>query len=261
MKNALGHLSISLAVAVTALTGCTTTQELKPVAPAEIVYPELRVGVTPLFPPLIYREGQELKGMEVAFAQALGEALDRPIEFVPLKWDQQIPALQQGQVDILMTGLLITRQRAMEAAFTEPYLRVGQMLLIRSQDAERFRYPHLITVSKARIGVQRESRGDRFVQEQCLAAKRVPFRSARQAAEALKAGRVDAVIHDAPVVWLLASENEAAGLEARNTPLTEEYLAWAVRRDNRPLLDSVNAVRNTWARNGMLESIVTNWMP
>src|SRR5215471_14493718 len=71
----------------------------------------LRVGVTPNFPPIIYKEGGQLAGAEVDFAQALGAELGRPIQFVELSWEDQIPALADGRIDIIMSSMSITRAR------------------------------------------------------------------------------------------------------------------------------------------------------
>lgn len=62
-----------------------------------------------------------------------------------------------------------------------------------------------------------------------------------------------------PSGWL-ASENEAdfAGLW---TPITEERLAWGIRRDNPELLQSVNGILQKWKQDGTLDMILKKWLP
>ena len=51
------------------------------------------------------------KGLEVDIARALGEALRRRIEFVELAWEGLIPALERGQIDVIMSGMSMTETR------------------------------------------------------------------------------------------------------------------------------------------------------
>src|SRR5262249_54888242 len=65
----------------------------------------LRVGVTPTYPPIIFKQNQQLAGVEVELARRLGARLGRPAQFVELRWDEQIPALIAGAIDIIMSGM------------------------------------------------------------------------------------------------------------------------------------------------------------
>jgi ABC-type amino acid transport substrate-binding protein len=68
------------------------------------------------------------------------------------------------------------------------------------------------------------------------------------------------MIHDAPVVLVLAAEHESE-LEPIYSLLTEEYLAWGLRREDGMLLKSVNAYLNDMKRDGRLQTVVNRWMP
>src|SRR5688572_3352430 len=98
----------------------------------------LRVGVTANFPPMIYKEGGKLVGVEADFARALGEELGRPVSLVELNWEDQIPALVEGRTDIVMSSMSITRPRQLRVAFTRPYLAMGQGVLVRREDANKY---------------------------------------------------------------------------------------------------------------------------
>ena len=70
-----------------------------------------------------------------------------------------------------------------------------------------------------------------------------------------------AVVHDAPVIWNLYTENETEGLVGIKKLLTEEYYGWGVRREDTELLDKINAVLKKWKEDGTLDKTVTHWMP
>ncbi len=88
----------------------------------------------------------------------------------------------------------------------------------------------------------------------------VPIKSANEGALALKNGRIDIVVFDAPAIGWIVSENEA---ELRFLPelLNIEYLGRGLRRDDRELLVMVNALLSKWKNDGALRETILKWLP
>jgi ABC-type amino acid transport substrate-binding protein len=220
----------------------------------------LRVGVTANMPPVVFKEGKQIVGIEADFAKVLGEKLGRPIKFVEVKWEDQIPALTEGRTDIIMSSLSITRPRQLRVAFCTPYLTIGQMTLVRREDSGNYLlgFP---TKPPGTIGVLKATTGDYLVQQEFLKNPRKEFQTAPQAAEALMKKRIDLFICDLPVIWWMASIHEADGLVVVPIPLSEEQLAWAVRRTDTELLSAVNNVLEQLRASGQATAIVKRWLP
>lgn len=251
-------LFLILVIAAGFLAGCETLDSGS--GPGAASPEVLRVGVTANAPPMIDRQGSQYYGLEADLARALAPELGRSVRFTHMKWEALIPALQSGSIDIIMSGMSVTQERSVLVAFAEPYLAVGQMLLVRNADSFTFEYPEIITALKRNIGVEKGTTADVFVQRFCRNATRVPT-SPDQAVSALNRGRIDVFIHDAPVIWKLAAQNAATGVVAIRRPLREEYLAWAVRRGDNVLLSSVNESLAKWKKDGRLDAMVRRWIP
>lgn len=221
----------------------------------------LRVGVTPNSPPIIYKENGEIVGLEADFAKALASELKMGLELVELKWMDQIPSLQQGKIDIIMSGMTITQMRRMRINFADPYLRIGQMALIRMKDARKYILPYSVVKAKARIGVEKGTTGDFLVQRSLQNAKRREFSSVKKAVNALIRGKIDVVIHDAPVIMLQAANNEGNGLMLIRGYFTKEYLGWGINRDDKYLLNAVNNILERWVKWGKLKDMISQWLP
>ncbi|MEM8954114.1 MAG: transporter substrate-binding domain-containing protein [Verrucomicrobiota bacterium] len=227
----------------------------------------LRVGLAPVTVPLAFERKGELTGLEVDFAEALGAALQRPVELVPLKQEALFSALESGEVDILMSGLEVTGQNLERAAFAEPYFSSGPMLLVRSKDYYSYSYPKILLLTPARIGVLPGSEADRYVEERCLRATRVPVASAEVGAKLLRQREIDVFLADALVIWQLArpsgigASDEPSGLAAVEYPLEPRYYAWAVAKGNDALLIEVNALLETWEESGELRRLLRKWVP
>ncbi len=220
----------------------------------------LRVGVAPVSPPMIFKEAGQLVGAEVDFAQALGRELGRPIQFVELPFEDLIDALNDNKIDIIMSSMSITRARQFRVAFSDPYLRVGQMALVRAK--EQFRYaPFGFSMAKKDLGVRKATTGDLLVQQEFPQAKRKYFKSGLDGAKALSKGRIDLYIDDSTMIWYLAGLYESEGLVVSPMVLSDEVLGWGVRRSDPHLLESVNAFLKKFMSSGQLTQTLKRWIP
>ena len=62
----------------------------------------LRVGISPVYPPLAFKEEGKLEGAEVEMAKTLAYYLNVKIAFVKLPWKKLIPGLLNNKVDVIM---------------------------------------------------------------------------------------------------------------------------------------------------------------
>jgi len=146
-------------------TGCVSPGQQA--AESAVIAPDinlLRVGVTPNAPPLIFKQGDKIVGLEADLARELAKYLDKSPRFVELEWEDQIPALLENRIDIIMSGMSITRLREVRVAFSIPYFKSGQMALIRREDAARFSTGFFALSTSSSIGVIKDTTGEYFVE-------------------------------------------------------------------------------------------------
>jgi ABC-type amino acid transport substrate-binding protein len=220
----------------------------------------LKVGVTPIFPPVIYKEAGKLVGVEPDFARILGEELGRPVQLVEIKWEDQIPALVDGRTDIIMSSMSVTRARELRIAFSKPWLIIGQMALIRREDAYRYALGFPVKPPGI-VGVLKATTGDFLVQQEFPANERKTYNAAEDGAKALKKKRIDLFLCDAPTIWWLSGLHEADGLVAVPIFITQEPLAWGVRRSDPELLTAVNTALDKLQQSGRANTIIKRWIP
>ncbi len=221
----------------------------------------LRVGVSTNAPPLIFRQNERITGLEADFARELATYLGKSLYFVELKWEKQVTALLDNKIDIIMSGMTKTALRQARVTFSTPYFRSGQMALIRMKDAASFRTGFYSIKDDVAIGAVEDTTGEFFVLEQFGNNKTVSFSKSTDAVEALIKGEIDIFIHDAPVIMYLGSENETRRVTPVYSLFTEEYLAWAVRKDDQVLLEAANAFLQQIHKNGRLKQLIRRWIP
>ncbi|HVU26249.1 MAG TPA: transporter substrate-binding domain-containing protein [Verrucomicrobiae bacterium] len=227
---------------------------------ADDALPPLKVGVTPNLPPVIFKQDGKIAGIEADFAQQLGKELKREVKFVEVDWPDQIPALLDGKIDIIMSGMTITKARQFRVNFCAPYLRSGQMALVRRDDYHNYLLGFPMPPPGV-IGTEKATTGEFLVEQEFPRSKLKTFSNGEEGAKALKKKKIDLFISDAPTIWWLASANEADGLVAVPIQLTDEQLAWAVNKSNLSLLDDVNRTLIKWQQDGEANQIIKHWLP
>jgi ABC-type amino acid transport substrate-binding protein len=218
----------------------------------------LRVGVSPVFPPMVFKQQKELAGVEIDLARRLGERLGRPVVFVELSWEDQIEALIEGKTDIIMSSMSITKSRSHVVSFTRPYFVLGQMAMVRQDDRNRYAlgFPQPLPGT---VGVIKATTGEFLVQRDFAKSKRKAYTRPDQAVEALKRKRIDLFISDSTLVWYLAGIHGADGLGAVPILLSEEPLGWAVRRGDDALLKAANEFIEESAKDRSLVQVFRRW--
>lgn len=223
--------------------------------------PVLRVGVSPDYPPVVFEHEGEIVGIEADLARLVGAALDRRVVFERIPFGELLEALERDEIDVVMSGLSITPERAEQARFTEPYMEVGQLAMIRAADVARFGRIEGLRRSGARVGYERETTGELFVAEMLTRSRSFAFDGVEEGLRSLRAGRIDYFLHDAPTIWMLAGDPRYRDLMGLYQPLTEERLAWAVARDDPELQRRLDALVLKWRREGRIEPILDRWIP
>ena len=218
---------------------------------------EIRVGVEANFKPMIFRDGNNIKGLEPDLTAKIGSITGAKMVVTEIPWNELIPALESGKIDIIMSGMTITEERKKKVNFTYPYVKAGQMAIMRTDNIKEFSSVDKVVGTNKKVGYINGTTGNFFVNEKCAKAVKTPFTKPSEGIKALADGKIDIFIIDAPIVWDLANPKLTPLLE----PLTEEYLGWAVRKNDKTLLDTMNKCLEQMKKDGSLDSIEKRWIP
>lgn len=221
----------------------------------------LRVGMTPGVPPLHYYSEGRLVGVDPDSAKTVAEILSRRLELVPLPADRLRPALLNGDIDVIMSGLVVEDIANGDLMFAQPYLRAGQMAILHESAVTGFGQPWAVYREGVRIGVRPESAGAAFAERELPDADIQYYPGGDDAFAALRDREIDLFIDDAATSWSLAASDTQTDLISLYRPLTEAHLAWAVAPGNPGLLRDLNQALNLMRANGTLDYIIDRWIP
>lgn len=238
-----------IALLVSVLASCTSV-------------PTLRVGTAPNYPPIVFMQNGRLQGIEPDLAKHLQKRTGHIITYDLMPFNRLIPALQAGQIDLIMAGMSITPPRQSLISFTDSYVNVGQMLLVRTHDIRQFPKALLDQTANIRIGVERGTTGEQYALKTFGSGTINHYNSIDDAVRALEQGSIDCFIHDAPTIWRLSTDRVTRhqNLSGIFTPLTDEQIAWGVRKGDQALLNQLNSCLAELKQDGTLQDILSHWI-
>ena len=221
----------------------------------------LRVGMFTDFEPLVFKVSDEIQGVEVDFASLAAAELGRPLEVKTYRFQELIPALQNGEVDVIMSGLSMTEARSSKVRFVIPYMEIGQMAIVRRDDVDLFQLPGSLRRPNLRVGVHQGSTGETFVRNNYTDAIVKVFGGVESGLKALRNGTIDTFIHDSTTSWQLSRSFVNDGLQSLNENLTRESVAWAVHQDNLALQQALDSLMTTFHETGVVKEVLHRWLP
>jgi polar amino acid transport system substrate-binding protein len=157
--------------------------------------PVLRVGMELSYPPFeMMNEKGQPAGLSVDLALALGQYLHKSVQIANMPFEGLIPALKTGLIDIVISSMAITPERAQSIAFSEPYCRSGLALLLKKEsvsnaidDLDR---PGVV------VAVKLGTTGDLYARAHLQKANIIRLQQAAACALEVGEGRADAFIYD-----------------------------------------------------------------
>lgn len=242
-------LAISLCVII--FFGYGHFQQVMPFAP-ETQRQSIRIGYA-IEPPYAYlNEQQRVTGESPETARQIADILGiKDITWVALPFAQLIPALQNRQIDLIASGLFISRERQQHVRFSLPTLKVYPGLLVPADSQQSFSTDFQENLAaELRFVVI-----DGSVEAAKLAQLNSPVNSLTvsdlaAALDSLQYAGSDALLLSVPTLqWLTGIDDKYQLIKLDSEAskrLPADYVAFAFHRDDAALFTAWNAVMRDW---------------
>jgi ABC-type amino acid transport substrate-binding protein len=123
----------------------------------------LRVGYLPDRLPYAFRSSSgQVVGLDLDLMHSMARELGVGIELTRLTWEDSIPALEDGRLDVVVGGIAVTPKRAARVAFTRSYL--DKSLGFAVLDYRRDEFLTLESMTE-KVGLRVLSPGSHYYQE------------------------------------------------------------------------------------------------
>lgn len=229
-----------------ALAGCGGEKKDRP----------LQVGMDASYAPFGFQnmDTKEYEGFDVDVIRAIAAEEHFQVQVVNLNFDGLIPALQTGDLDIVINDMTITEEREKSVDFSDRYYIAGLGLVVRKDDET---IQSKADLPGRTIGVSIASTGEEAARK-IPGAKVKSYNAITDAFLDLKNGGVEAVLNDYPVdLYYVARQGPE--LRVVPHPLTRENLGIAVKKGNTGLLEKINRGLAAIKKNGKYSEIYKKW--
>ncbi len=246
--------------------------DLSPYEKAVIPLPEkgnvLKVGTNATREPFAFTdENRNVTGHDGELARRIAAALGRPILFSDMKFSALIPALQSGKIDVIISGMTATEERAKSVNFTQPYFKNSQVLIVKNpsgkskSEAEEETPEKMLEVlddiAGKKVGVYAGTIHDEFVQDNYPSTRIYRYNALSDIILALKSDKIDAAFLDLVSAKVMLKTNPEIGI------LTEDALSLPVaagfRYENQQLLADFNDFLKEIRVDGTYDSMYQRW--
>ena len=219
----------------------------------------LRVGLSGDQPPLNMRDASgELIGFDVDLADALAKSMGLEVQFVAMPFAKLLPAVEAGEVDLVISGVTITPQRNARVAFAGPYFISGQSVLAKKGTVASATVPDLDVAGRKYAAIE-GSTSEAFVNEWLPRATVATSPDYDGAVARLFAGEVDAVVADYPLCAFTEMRHPEAELETLTATDFVEPLGIAVRAGDPLFVNLLENYIESLSDTGLLVNLRARW--
>lgn len=205
------------------------------------------------FAPFEYVENNKVVGVDVELAQMIADEIGVDLEVTNMNFDLLIDYVKSGKGDFAAAGMTINEERKKQVDFSIEYTTSTQYIIVpKGTDVASFDPNGKV------IGVQQGTTGDLYYasDETVMKAKEVKrYKSVIDAAKDLELGRLDCVIIDELPAKKIVEQNKDK-MECFDPGYEPESYAFAVKKNNKELLDVINKVLQEQVDSGKIKDLI-----
>ena len=195
------------------------------------------------------------EGFDIDIANALGKALGAKVEFTAATNESRIPLLQSDKVDVVIASFTATNERAKQVAFTVPYAAGGTLIAVPANSPI-----HSYDDLKGKtVSASRGSIGETILKSHFPDANPSLFNSFADSVQALKSGKVDALIENNVIVPQLVAQDSS--LRILQGPVLEPSLmSMGIQQGDQVWMDYLNTFIRNYNVSGENDASSQKWL-
>ncbi len=202
---------------------------------------ELRVGLEPGYMPFEMKDKKgRIIGYDVDIAKAMAKAMGVKLKLVPTAFDGIIAGLITNKFDVIISGMTITQQRNLKVNFSDPYIVVGQTVLLNKNLEKEIEKAKNLDNEKYTVTAKLGQTGEIVARKFFKKANVITFDTEAEAVSEVLNGRAAAFINDQPYNVMFMDSKGKDKLIHLDKSLTYEPLAFAIRKGDPDFLNWLN---------------------
>ncbi len=193
-------------------------------------------------------------GFDVDIANDIADSLGVELVIQEMDFDALVAALPAGKVDLVISGMNPTEERAKVVDFSEIYYNSQHGILVRSEDVDK--YQTFADLEGVKVGAQLGSTQEQIARDEIPNVDLQLLNNVNNLILELKAGKVDAVIMEKPVAEMATKSNPELAV---GNPVYEDKTggnAVGMAKNNPELLAKINEVIKELNESGKIDEYI-----
>ena len=221
---------------------------------------ELRVGTSGGQPPFTVKSKDgTLIGYEVDLANLLANAMNVELKLVEMPFGELLGALESGKVDVVMSGMTMTPERNLKAAFVGPYIISGKSILTKDSTLAKADEAGDINQEDLTIVALADSTSQKFVETLMPKSNLVTTKDYDTGVQMILEDKATAMVADFPICALSAMRFGDQGLVTLSEPLTIEPIGIAISPGDSLMVNMVQNYLVALEAVGVLDELEAKW--
>jgi polar amino acid transport system substrate-binding protein len=233
---------------------------ISPVVDRIVAKKELVVGTAASMPPLnmTTKDGQII-GMEMDLARFFAEGMEVKLTLNPMRFNDLLPALVAGKVDMVLSGMTMIPARNLRVAFVGPYFASGKSILTKKGNVESVNEIEKMNNPEKVLVALKGSTSQMFVEKLMPKAKLVRADNYDQAVAMVRNDKAVAMVADYPICLVSVYRYPDADLATLSKPISYEPIGVALPPKDPLLVNWVQNFLNTLEKTGVMEQLLERW--
>ena len=193
-------------------------------------------------------------GFDVDIANEIANKIGVNLVIQEMDFDALVSALPAGKVDLVISRMNPTEERAKVVDFSEVYYNSKHGILVRAEDADK--YQTFADLEGAKVGVELGSTQEKIAKTEIPNVNLQQLSNINNLILELKAGKVDAIVMEKPVAEMAVKSNPELAV---GKPIYEEQTggnAVGIAKNNPQLLAKVNEVITELNESGKMDEYI-----
>jgi polar amino acid transport system substrate-binding protein len=222
---------------------------------------ELVLGTSANMEPMTFKRSDgTVVGFDVNLAGVMASGMGVKLVTRVMPFDELIPALRSGKVDVVISNMTINPSRNMNVAFVGPYLTSGKCVVTREETLAKADEAGDLDIKDVHLAVLKGSTSEKFVRTLMPNADVKTIENIQEGADLVASGKVSGMLTDLPVCLATIKNNPDAGFVTVVSLLSYEPIGIAVAGDDPLLINWTENFLERLTQTAALDLLAVKWL-
>jgi ABC-type amino acid transport substrate-binding protein len=221
---------------------------------------ELVLGTSGNMPPMSQKlDDGKVVGFDVDLAGLMASGMGVKLNIKAMPFNELLPALQKGDVDVVISNVTMNPQRNMKVAFVGPYMMSGKCLLTKKERLAKIEEAENLNMPGTRLAALDGSTSAEFVKVLLPEATLTLIEDYDSGVRMINDDKVGGILTDYPICLAMLKKYPDAGFVSLFSLLSYEPVGIAI--------DGTDPLYINWTENflkrvedtGLLEELAVRW--